>query len=403
MKFSQTMMASTLLIGLVIPTLSSAESVNNHNSIISPTTQKIAASKPGTILSIQIQTPTPLLQHASEKLLVTYRSRGIKNEPIVTSGYILLPKANPPKDGWPMLAWAHGTTGVADTCAPSGNFPDGPVHAYQNIADKALDAWLSKGYAVVATDYQGLGTPGGHPYMDATSQLHSVVDSVRALYSLSPKKFNKKWYVMGHSQGGAAALNVAAKGQKDAPEFNLMGAISLAPGGYKYEGIAEYVLANPQPDVNVAAFFPIVLLGAEAADSQLDPNLVVSNDMKNLINTGRKRCLSELQADLKTPPNSIFKPNANLTPLVQYLKKQSIEHMSPTIPLMIIQGTKDQFVDYQGTYAYYQQQCKSGKPVQFHRLENGDHRDSLRLSENYIGDFIQKIEQNKSFSSCKSQ
>lgn len=130
MKFSQTMLASALLIGLVIPTFSSAESVKNHNSIISLTTQKIAASKPGTILSIQIQTPTPLLQHASEKLLITYRSRGIKNEPIVTSGYILLPKGNPPKGGWSMLAWAHGTTGVADTCAPSGDFPDGPVHPY---------------------------------------------------------------------------------------------------------------------------------------------------------------------------------------------------------------------------------------------------------------------------------
>lgn len=77
--------------------------------------------------------------------------------------------------------------------------------------------------------------------MNAKSQLHTVVDAVRALHAVKPKDFNKQWLVMGHSQGGAAAIAVAAYGQKDAPELDLKGAIALAPGGYQYEGIAEYV------------------------------------------------------------------------------------------------------------------------------------------------------------------
>lgn len=52
------------------------------------------------------------------------------------------------------MFWAHGTTGVADTCAPSGDYAGGPVHVYQQIA-AALNAWLARGYAVVAPDYQG--------------------------------------------------------------------------------------------------------------------------------------------------------------------------------------------------------------------------------------------------------
>ncbi|PQI41316.1 alpha/beta hydrolase, partial [Acinetobacter baumannii] len=211
------------------------------------------------------------------------------------------------------LVWAHGTTGVADTCAPSGDYAGGPVHVYQQIAAKALNAWLARGYAVIAPDYQGLGTPGGHPYMNAQSQLHTVVDAVRATHHLQPYKFSKNWYVMGHSQGGAASLKVAADGQKDAPEFNLRGAIALAPGGYQYEGIAEYVASNPQITTDVAAFFPIVLLGAEAADPGLAPANLVSPDMGVILNSARNRCLSELQSDLKAAPKTVFKPNVDLT------------------------------------------------------------------------------------------
>ncbi|MDW7461212.1 lipase family protein, partial [Klebsiella pneumoniae] len=75
------------------------------------------------------------------------------------------------------------------------DYASGPVHSYQEVASKALDGWLARGYAVVAPDYQGLGTLGAHPYMNAKSQLHTVVDAVRALHMLKPKDFNKQWLV----------------------------------------------------------------------------------------------------------------------------------------------------------------------------------------------------------------
>ena len=378
--------------------IASPELSNNSKIQIS----NLPAKTPGTLLSIQAQN-TNLFPNASQRFLITYRSRGIQSEPIVASGFILLPKGKAPKEGWPILAWAHGTTGVADTCAPSSDYVGGPVHIYQQIAEKALNAWLARGYAVVAPDYQGLGTPSGHPYMNAQSQLHTVVDAVRTTHHLKPYKFNKNWYVMGHSQGGAASLAVAAYGQKDAPELNLRGAIALAPGGYQYEGIAEYVATHSQIDTSVAAFFPIVLLGAEAADPSLVPANLVSPEMGEILNQARSRCLSELQSDLKQAPKTVFKPNVNLTPLTNYLKKQSIENMIPTVPVMVVQGEKDQLVDSRGTYAYYQQICKMGKPIAFYPLKEGDHRDSLRQSEFLIGNFINSIENKKSLSTCSAK
>ncbi|WP_171545945.1 alpha/beta fold hydrolase [Acinetobacter sp. ANC 5414] len=362
----------------------------------------VAGTKPGTLLSIQPQ-QTDLFSNASQRFLITYRSRGIQTEPIVASGFILLPKGKAPKGGWPVLAWAHGTTGVADTCAPSGDYVNGPVHVYQQIVAKALNAWLARGYAVVAPDYQGLGTPGGHPYMNAQSQLHTVVDAVRAIHLLKPNQLSNNWFVMGHSQGGAASLAVAAYGQKDAPELNLHGAVALAPGGYQYEGIAEYVATHSQIDTSVAAFFPIVLLGAEAADPNLAPENLVSPEMGDILNSARSRCLSELQSDLKAAPKTVFKPNVDLAPLTNYLKKQSIENMTPTVPVLLVQGEKDQLVDYRGTYAYYQQVCTKRKPIAFHPVKNGDHRDSLRQSEFLIGSFINSVEQGKSLNTCSAK
>ena len=359
----------------------------------------IAAKTPGTLLSIKEQTPD-LFTNASQRFLINYRSRGVNAEPIVTSGFILLPKGKAPKGGWPVLAWAHGTTGVADTCAPSEDYVGGPVHVYQQIAATALNAWLARGYAVVAPDYQGLGTPTLHPYMNAQSQLHTVVDAVRAAHFLKPYQFSKDWYVMGHSQGGAATIMVAAHGQKYAPEFKLRGAIALAPGGYQYQGIAEYVKTHPQISSSVASFFPIVLLGAEAADPTLNPTNLVSPEMNKILTFARSRCLSELQDDLKQAPKTVFKPDANLTPLITYLKKQSIENMIPTVPVMLVQGDKDQLVDPRGTYAYFQQICKMKKPIEFHEVKGGDHRDSLRQSPTLIGNFINSVDQGKFQSNC---
>ena len=370
--------------------------ISSHGAAQIPT---VASTKPGTLLYIQPQ-PTDLFSNASQRFLITYRSRGIQTEPIVASGFILLPKGKAPKGGWPVLAWAHGTTGVADTCAPSGDYVNGPVHVYQQIVAKALDAWLARGYAVVAPDYQGLGTPGGHPYMNAQSQLHTVVDAVRAIHLLKPNQLSNNWFVMGHSQGGAASLAVAAYGQKDAPELNLRGAVALAPGGYQYEGIAEYVATHSQIDTSVAAFFPIVLLGAEAADPSLAPANLVSPEMGEILNSARSRCLSELQSNLKAAHKTVFKPKVDLAPLTNYLKKQSIENMTPTVPVLIVQGEKDQLVDYRGTYAYYKQVCTKQKPIAFYPLKEGDHRDSLRQSEFLIGNFINSVEQGKSVNTC---
>ena len=43
----------------------------------------------------------------------------VSGEPVLATGVVLVPSGEPPAGGWPVIAWAHGTAGVARVCAPS--------------------------------------------------------------------------------------------------------------------------------------------------------------------------------------------------------------------------------------------------------------------------------------------
>jgi hypothetical protein len=90
----------------------------------------------------------------------------------VASGLVVVPAAT---GGVlrPVIAWAHGTTGIAPGCAPSVS-----AKPFANVPD--LDRILAEGWAFVATDYVGLGTAGRHAYLVGPEAAHSVLDAVRA-------------------------------------------------------------------------------------------------------------------------------------------------------------------------------------------------------------------------------
>ncbi len=106
--------------------------------------------------------------------LVDYTQVGVKGRLVPVSGMVAIPRGTAPKGGWPVITWAHGTTGIADLCAPS-QLPA----RNGGLNNPMLDSWIKAGYAVVRTDYEGLGGPAGvgdtvteHTYAGAT---HSTV------------------------------------------------------------------------------------------------------------------------------------------------------------------------------------------------------------------------------------
>src|ERR1700716_1566363 len=127
---------------------------------------------------------------------VIYRSTsGIAGSQTEVSGAVFIPPGRPPRGGWPVIAFAHGTTGVNQECGPSLS-----PNLWGTI--NGIASFLRMGFAVAATDYQGLGAPGAHPYLEAKTAAFNVIDSVRALRAVS-RDVSKTWSAYGGSQGGA--------------------------------------------------------------------------------------------------------------------------------------------------------------------------------------------------------
>ena len=161
------------------------------------------------------------LINAGRQIRLLYSSTdGVDGQtPTVVSAAYYEPKGDPPANGWPLIAWAHGTTGLADICAPS-------VQARMMFEIKYLNTWLAQGFAIVATDYQGLGTPGPHPYMQARPAAYSVLDSVRAVLHDQPHLANRI-VIAGFSQGAHAAFSTGGYAPIYASDLNIRAVIGI--------------------------------------------------------------------------------------------------------------------------------------------------------------------------------
>jgi alpha-beta hydrolase superfamily lysophospholipase len=185
-----------------------------------------------------VNTPKPyvikdntLPPNAAESVVMTYKMKGITGKETQATALVFTPKAAPPVGGWPIVAWAHGTAGVADDCAPSKNLLiTTSILGVDKSTYNMIESFVKAGYVVVAPDYEGLGEPSGnemHPFLHVKSAAYSVTDAVVATKSWLGNKASNKWAVLGHSQGGHAALATAQYAAR--ANMDYRGAVATAP------------------------------------------------------------------------------------------------------------------------------------------------------------------------------
>ena len=185
------------------------------------TPSPLPTSAPGTIVRIESMAaafPQTLTWR------VMYTSTGVNGEPVVVTGMVFAPSGAAPSGGRVVVSWAHPTTGIVDDCAPSRiDDPYGDV--------QGLQEFLAKGWVVVATDYQGLGTDGPHPYLVGTSEAHGTIDIVRAAAQIDDAHASNRYFVFGHSQGGQAVLFAGQMQSVYGKGLTLLGVAAAAPAG----------------------------------------------------------------------------------------------------------------------------------------------------------------------------
>lgn len=301
---------------------------------------------------------------------------GVRGEGVVVvSGAVFLPAGPAPADGYPIVAWAHGTVGINDACAPSvaGRSPRDVEY---------LGYWLDAGYAVVSTDYQGLGAPGAHPYLHNRAAAYSVLDAVRAARAEMPELAGTV-LIVGQSQGAAAAISTAAFAPDYAPELRVIGTVATGVPNV----IASLSQAN-QADQAARGFDPAVayMMYLAASTDEADPD-------RNGASVFQAAALPVYAqaSDLCTMPMLQAVRAAGLTQATavqpDFLRLFSAEigairypSLALRQPLFIGAGTDDVDTPAVGQLDIARQACAAGSTVEAHLYTGRDHATTVNRS-----------------------
>lgn len=185
---------------------------------------------PGALLKSELETDLSkyTLPPSTSLSRILFQSKSLLGTSVPSSAYVLWPYA-PRKqvDGYQVVVWAHGTSGVNSDSAPSNM-----KNLWQHFQAPYLLAL--HGYVVVAPDYAGLGVgktalgePIIHEYLASPSQANDLLYSVLAAQKAFPELSNQ-FVVLGHSQGGGACWAFAQLNAVQ-PIDGYLGSIAVAP------------------------------------------------------------------------------------------------------------------------------------------------------------------------------
>lgn len=318
---------------------------------------------------------------------VMYHSRSIKGADIAVTGLVFGPtNTAAPPGGYPVVSWAHGSKGFADGCAPSAD----PTTA---LSLQTVNAVLGRGWALTATDYEGLGTPGRHPKFVGVSEARGAIDIVRAAHDLSVDVYgadhlSPDYVVWGNSQGGRATMFALRDAESWAPELDLVGAVAAGVP-------ADLDAVLPVAIQETGPFHVLVpAAGINAAygdaDAPLDEILTPDGiaalaDADTYCNADLKVRWSALEVDavLKQQADGTRNPLSNPVwgPLLRAQDPIEFTAASPT-PLLIVQGGADDTTPAFASEALRDHLCSAsvGQDLQYWLYPDGTHTSVMTAS-----------------------
>ena len=292
---------------------------------------------------------------------IMYLSRSASDQPIAVTGTVFAPGQTA---GPSIVAWAHGTTGLGDACSPSKMAAGG--EGSELLLGTAV---VSRGLVFVATDYEGLGTPGVHTYLVGQSEGRAVLDSIRATRQLLELPETTKAVVWGHSQGGGAALWAAELAPTYAPDTNVLGAVAGAPA-------AQLATFGASLGESTSFGFQVMAIaGFHAAYPELPLDAVVTPDGAAAVEAAGNQCTEETFAAVAgQDPGRYFQPGAaSATAWLDALAANDPGHGTTNVPIFVYHGDADDIVPVEVSEVVAESYCSNGVTVSRKVYPGADH------------------------------
>ena len=287
---------------------------------------------------------------------ILYHSRSASGADVAASGVVLTPDQPPPAGGWPIIAWAHGFTGVARQCAPSlmRNLNEGPF----------LSMYVKLGYAVVATDYVGLGTDFRNASIDMQSNAADLIYSIAAAHAAVPQ-LGRKWIAMGESAGGLAALAVAGL-ETDIRDPDYLGSIAVSGIADANEFYEQAAQANsPEPLLFLA-------YGVQTLYPRFQASQIFSKEALAPYSLIERNCAASVSGP-EVPASHMLRPGWEDNDFVrQFFARNTLGRKPAHGPLFIISSYADPTVRTGMTLRAVTRMCKQHDIVQFHQYQGSD-------------------------------
>jgi len=353
----------------------------------------LQAQRAGTLISA---TPAAGAPAGMQAWSIHYWSTAENGQLQDLTGMVAAPSGPLPQGPRPVLAWTHGTWGVARQCAPSlsPTFFDSTPGTSPTFftATPGLDL-VADGYVVVAPDYPGLGSAGVHPYLGGVPAARSTLDAIRAAQAIPGAGAGKRYALWGASQGGHAALWTAQLASSYAPELELVGVAAAAPP----TDLIANLRGGDDPSIRAfltafTAFSWSGYYGAPLSSIGRPQTQVIITRLaeNNCVTIDSKPKLGEMISMVMLKNQLAGVDLGSMQPWAGIARMNSLTPAAINVPMLVGQNPADVIISPPVTRNYARQACAAGKTVKWIDIVGKGHptsaQDSSAATIQWIGD-----------------
>lgn len=342
----------------------------------------------GQLISTSPAGETSQVSGAASSVVISFSTSTSTGQVVPATGLVLVPAGEAPPNGWPLVVYGHMTTGIADRCAPTNGTPQHSELRRMQQGDDLARSLLAAGVAVARPDYEGLGAPGGHPYLRGRSLGRSMIDMASATRQLIP--LDGRWVASGHSEGAVAALNVADTGQTLVGGMRLRGVHAITPVTQMdvlIRLLRPLPIAIEQVTGPLVALAALIIKGQAVEDPEFEHlalNGGLSSEAQAHWGHLEERCLNELsRADSwgGLAPSALLGPRGEelMGAAIAKLNEDDVRHLQlRDLPVRIEEGVIDEVAPFVlterlvQTYRAQGLQVEHGRWLAGHSATNSD-------------------------------